>query len=119
MISLIILLLLWHALADFPLQGDFIARFKAPAIYWPERAPAPNGDYGWVPNAIWPWCMSAHCMIHAGGVFFITMSWQCAVFEFATHWVIDWTKCHGRISFNTDQVLHLIGKLVIILSLVL
>jgi hypothetical protein len=103
-ISIIILLLLWHALADFPLQGDFLSRAKDPTG---------------IGNVIWPWCMGAHCMIQAGGVYLITGAWQVAVFEFATHWVIDWTKCRGRISFNTDQVLHLVGKLVIVAYLVL
>ena len=104
MINILILLFFWHALADFPLQGDFLARFKDPTA---------------IGNSLWPWCLGAHCMIHAGGVYLITGAWQAAVFEFATHWVIDWTKCHGRISFNQDQVFHLIGKLIIIAWLVL
>lgn len=104
MLSLIILLLFWHALADFPLQGDFLARAKDPSA---------------IGNFIWPWCLGAHCMIHAGGVFIITQSWQAAVFELATHWVIDYMKCYGRISFHTDQALHLLGKLIIVVYLVL
>jgi hypothetical protein len=113
MINMLILLLLWHALADFPLQGDFLAIHKDPTY----DLSVPTG--GKPHNYLWGWCMGAHCMIHAGGVYLITGAWQAAVFEFATHWVIDWTKCHGRISFNQDQVFHLIGKLIIVAWLVL
>jgi hypothetical protein len=108
MITTIILLLVWHALADYPLQGDFIAEWKNPkkkSNEWPY----------FEKNPIWLWVMGAHCMIHAGGVYMITLSWVCALIEFATHWAIDTARCKGRISFIQDQALHLVTKAVIVL----
>jgi len=115
MITTIILLLTWHALADFPLQGDYLARMKDPF----DRL---TNDVLWdgpARNPLWPWHMGAHCMIHAGGVYVITASWQCAAFEFVCHWLIDWTKCHNRISFHVDQMLHIACKVVIVAYMVL
>jgi hypothetical protein len=55
--TLLLLLLFAHALADYPLQGDFLAQYKNP---WP-----PIRVAGIVPkNEIWPWCMGAHCVKH-------------------------------------------------------
>jgi hypothetical protein len=45
------LLLFVHALADFPLQGEFLSKAKDPR----------NN-----PFEIWFICLWAHCMIHAG-----------------------------------------------------
>lgn len=59
-LPMLLLLLTWHALADYPLQGDFLARGKN------RHAPISG-----VPADM---CMSAHCWIHAGGVCVITGS---------------------------------------------
>lgn len=95
-LPMLLLLLAWHALADYPLQGDFLARGKN------RHAPISG-----VPADM---CMSAHCWIHAGGVFVITGSVVCGLVEFALHWAIDDAKCAGRISFRNDQGLHVACK---------
>lgn len=91
------LLVFAHALADYPLQGDFMARAKNPA------APLPG-----VP---WPWIMSAHAAIHAGFVGLITGSLLLGALEFLAHWLIDYCKCRGTLTFSSDQWLHLWCKL--------
>lgn len=97
-LPMLILLMAWHALADYPLQGDFLAKGKNPTH------PIPG-----VPADI---CMRAHCWIHAGGVLVITGSWACAFAEFVLHWCIDDAKCRGRITFRADQRMHASCKIV-------
>lgn len=94
-----LLMVFWHFLADFPLQGDFLAKNKDPGT-----------GFGYQP--IWPWCMSAHCAIQAGGVYVITGSWILAVGEFICHWGTDYVKCRGKITFGQDQFIHIAQKLV-------
>lgn len=57
-----------HAVCDYPLQGDFLARAKNPT--------AP------IPGVPWWWAMGAHAAIHAGGVFVVTGSVSVSLAEF-------------------------------------
>jgi hypothetical protein len=92
-LSMFLLLVLWHYLADYPLQGDFIARAKNPV--------AP------IDGVPWMQVMIAHCAIHAAGAGFVTDSLWVVVVEFVTHGVTDYAKCRGWIDYNVDQGLHL------------
>lgn len=86
-----------HALADYPLQGDFLAKGK-------NRA-AP------IPGMPWWQLLGAHAVIHGGMVAAITGSLWLGLAEMAAHALIDDAKCTGKIGFNTDQALHLVCKL--------
>ena len=94
---LLLLLLAAHAVCDYPLQGDFLAKAKNRA------APLPG-----VP---WFQALGAHAAIHGGAVALLTGVWWLGLAEAAAHFVIDDAKCHGRLSFNQDQALHLLCKL--------
>lgn len=96
MIEMLILLIGWHALADYPLQGDFLAKAKNPI--------AP------IPGVPWWQALGAHSAIHAVGVMVITSSPLLACIEFVSHALIDWAKCTGRIGFNADQAIHVAMK---------
>ncbi len=96
MMDMLFLLLVWHALADYPLQGDFLAKAKN------ETAP--------IPGIPWWQAMLAHAMIHAGGVYLITGSTYMAMLELCFHYWIDRAKCRGKIGFNGDQLLHVLCK---------
>jgi len=96
-------LLVWHAVADYPLQGDFLAKAK-------NRAMPAHG----VP---WWQALGAHSLIHAGGVAFLTGSLPLGIVELIAHAAIDDSKCTGKISYNTDQLLHVACKLVYALTL--
>lgn len=97
MMDMLFLLLVWHALADYPLQGDFLAKAKN------ETAP--------IPGVPWWQAMLAHSLIHAGGVFLITGSTYMAMIELVLHYSIDRAKCTGKIGFNGDQALHVACKI--------
>lgn len=88
------LLLCGHALGDFGLQSDWVAAHKHPR--YPE----------------WRWVMAAHCLIHAGIVALITGSVWLGVSELFAHWALDVAKCDGDMSFNQDQLGHVLCKVV-------
>lgn len=104
-IEVFLLLLVAHALADYPLQGDFLARAK-------NRSAA-------IPGVPWYQALGAHAAIHGGFVGIITGLWWVGVLEAAAHAFIDDRKCRGSISFNVDQYLHIGCKVLWVLIFVL
>lgn len=92
MLEILFWLLIGHAVADYPLQGDFLAKAKN------ETAP--------IPGVPWWVAMHNHCLIHAGVVWLVTGSVGFALTEYVLHYFIDRAKCRGRTDFLTDQVLH-------------
>ena len=93
-----LVLMLFHFLADFPLQGDYLAKAKNP--------------YSPLPGTPWYWAMGAHCWIHGGAVMLVTGSWMIGLAEFFVHGCIDLAKCKGNISYNEDQFLHVAFKVI-------
>lgn len=91
-------LLFGHALADYPLQGDFLARGKN------HKSP--------LPGISWQQCLFWHSMIHAGFVAVITGSLALGALELIVHQSLDWQKCNGNLTFNQDQLAHVICKVV-------
>jgi hypothetical protein len=82
-----------HALADFPLQGDYLARQKV-------RTTADG-------TAEWLVALFAHSLIHAGTVWLVTGSKLLGLAELALHALIDASKGRGAFGHLTDQLLHL------------
>ncbi len=98
-----------HVLADFPLQGEFLARGKN------RHSPAPQlADGKESPPHLWVYLMAAHCLIHAGFVWVITGSAFLGLAELVLHWVIDVMKCEDKTSFEVDQWLHMITKMIFV-----
>jgi hypothetical protein len=106
-------LLVGHCLADYPLQGSFLAAAKR------------RGSVGSTP---WQIALFAHSMIHAGFVAWFTGSVMLGLAELALHTLIDFAKCEGwlngayqysaeakargeRTAFWIDQWLHVACKL--------
>lgn len=98
LIGVFFALVVGHCLADYPLQGDFLARGK--------------NRFNPIPGVPWYQCMAAHCIIHAGVVGLITGSTVCAIAELTFHLVIDSYKCANEISYDSDQLIHILCKLV-------
>ncbi len=103
--TLLFALVIGHAFADFPMQGDFLSRGKNRHGKPPQLADGRSN-----PPDLWIYLMSAHCLIHAGFVWLITGSALLALAEFILHWIIDALKCEGRTSFASDQWLHIATK---------
>ena len=94
MITLLLLLLFAHALADYPLQGDFLAKAKFGTI---------PGIPGW-------YALATHSLIHAGFVLWLMDSLVLFTVEFVAHYLIDTLKIKRHISVLTDQALHVACK---------
>lgn len=96
MIETFFLLMVGHCLADFPLQGDFLAKAKDHTTELGKE---------W-----WMIALPAHAIIHGGMVFFATHSLYCGILEIGNHTIIDYYKCSKRIDIWQDQLLHLSCK---------
>ncbi len=96
--TMLFLLLAGHAIADYPLQGRFLAEGK-------NRHTTLGREY-------WPHALAAHAVIHGGFVVAVTGSAALGVAETVAHGITDWMKCEGHIGLNTDQAIHIACKIV-------
>lgn len=101
------LLLSGHFLCDYPLQGDFIGKFKNRNV----------NDKMNPPFIPWWHLMTAHAFIHAGMVLVITNRIELVVAELFAHFIIDVLKCEGYTGINIDQALHIICKIIYVMIL--
>lgn len=108
-VQLLFALIIGHALADFPLQGEFLAMCKNRRFLMRQKDPCR-------PPGMWVWCMGAHCLIHSGMVWWITGVALLGAVEFVLHWILDMLKCEGKTEFNTDQMLHFGCKAVYVIA---
>lgn len=92
-----------HALADFPLQGEYLARHKS------RKGADSRSD--------WLVALSAHCVIHAGGVWLVSGSLSLAAVELTLHGLTDLGKGEEKYGLVPDQLLHLACKLGYVLVL--
>jgi hypothetical protein len=98
-------LIFWHALADYPLQGDFLAKAKN------RKTPVPGID--------WRVALFMHSVIHAGGVWLITGHLILGLVELFLHYLIDDAKCRNYITFKEDQSYHLVCKIAFAIAAVM
>lgn len=96
-LGMFFLLVFCHCLADYPLQGDFLAQAK--------NRNTPLG------KVFWKHALFAHSMIHGGFVFLITGNLLAASLEVLLHALIDFMKCENKINLNVDQALHFVCKI--------
>ena len=106
--TLFFALLIGHALADYPLQGDFLARHKERNYHDPDRQ---------LPEGLWVHCLVAHSLVHAGFVWCITGRVFFGFAELVVHILLDLVKGEKRTSFHTDQLLHVASKVLYIVAL--
>lgn len=93
-------MLVGHAVADYPLQGDWLSNAKNPTKILVAG------------ETIWPLALASHAIIHAAAVMLATGSPWLAGAEFFAHFAIDLGKCRGWLSYNADQMLHIACKVV-------
>lgn len=91
------MLLTGHALADYPLQGDYLAKSK-------DR----NNPLG--ANGVWRHSLGAHALIHGGMVALITGRVSLGLAETAIHAATDFAKTEKLIDYDTDQAIHVACK---------
>lgn len=101
-VQLLFWLIVFHFLADFPLQGDFLSKLKNRNDPINDNETQPLGSAN-----VWPWGLWGHGFIHGGFVFYATGNIWLGVCEIVAHAYIDWQKCEKRISFHQDQWAHI------------
>jgi hypothetical protein len=102
MLEILFKLIGGHFISDYVFQGDSIALGKNRNI---DPARFGVGWYYW---------LASHAFTHAFFVMFLTNSFPAALFEFITHFMIDFGKCEKWFGLHFDQALHIICKLIII-----
>lgn len=95
-----------HALADFALQSDAMARGKN-RNRQNEVAPPPGVQF----QPTWYYWLTGHALIHGLMVSFATGIWWLGCFEAIAHWLIDFGKCDKKYGVNTDQAFHFACKI--------
>jgi len=105
-IELLALLLFAHFLFDYPLQGDWLSRAK--------------NRFDPIQHVPWYQAMAAHTAMHGMAVWLITGIPLLGLAEMAIHWITDDLKLRGELTFNQDQAIHIVCKVVwaVIASLV-
>lgn len=91
-LAVLFYLLFAHSLADYPLQGDFLAQGK-------------NRNTG-LGKIYWPYALSSHAIIHGGFVLMITHNIYLGLAETVIHAGTDWLKCENKITMLMDQFIH-------------
>jgi hypothetical protein len=101
--EILFLLLAVHALCDYPLQGDFLAKAKN------------HNDteiIKFMGKGFWLHALTSHSLIQGGGVALVTGIWWLGLMETVAHWLIDFGKCAGKYNIHYDQGLHVLCKIV-------
>lgn len=98
LVEVFFLLLAGHCLADYPLQGDFLATAKNHRT-----------DVG---RVLWVWALPSHGVIHGAFVYVITGAPMLGAMEVVAHCIIDRAKCANRITYGQDQILHITCKVI-------
>ncbi len=95
-LEILFLLIVAHAIADYPLQTDFVALRKS--------------RHNNLPAVPWYYVLSSHALTHAAGVYLVTGSVLLAALESVAHWFIDLAKCESLTNIHVDQALHVACK---------
>jgi hypothetical protein len=102
MLSILFQLLCYHALADFALQSDAMAKGKN-RHRKPEFIPE-----GQKYTPCWFYWLTAHALIHGLFVGFLFGSPLAGFVMSLLHWGIDFIKCENLTNPHIDQLLHFI-----------
>ena len=105
MIEIFIKLMMGHALKDFALQIDAMAKGKNRNNI-PDFVPVGQKS---VP--CWPYWLSAHALISGGAVVVITNSILLGVMETVIHFIVDFAKCENLTDPHLDQMIHAFCRL--------
>ena len=94
-----------HAICDFTFQTESMARGKNRHR---KTEPPPGATY----QPSWGYWLTAHALIHGGGVALATGRIDLGIAESVCHWLIDFCKCENFYGIHTDQFLHCFCKII-------
>ena len=112
MLEILFKMLIGHAIGDFALQIDAMAKGKN-RHYFPDNIPP-----GQKVITNWPYWMTSHALIHGGAVWVATGVAALGLAETVAHWLIDFAKCEGWINLHVDQALHVACKVIWVFVLI-
>lgn len=137
--ELLVAMIMMHFLCDYPLQGDFIGKFKNRHAHLidhffvknindpvyshlcdniikpgnpPIRCNKTEKEHYHQIGVPWWHLMTAHAFIQGGGVYVLTGSVLLGLLETVFHFGIDVLKCENITNIDTDQALHIWCKIV-------
>ncbi len=58
----------------------------------------------------WYYWLMSHCCTHGLAMYLVTGSVLICFMETVVHFAIDFAKCDGKTSLQTDQILHVLCK---------
>lgn len=99
-------LLMGHALCDFSLQSDSMAKGKNRNKPVDMSVVPPNQKY----QVTWYYWLSSHALIHGMAVWLITGNIYFGIGETLAHWAIDFGKCESWYGIRADQSAHIACK---------
>lgn len=101
MTELFFKLVIGHAIADYWAQSDALAKMKNR-----NRDSSAFCPPGQKPQAVWPYALAAHALMHGAAVWAITGSMWLGIAETVAHGVIDFGKCENWYGMHADQAMH-------------
>jgi hypothetical protein len=116
--------ILWalHALADFALQSDVMAKGKNRNLEGENKKRlvkegiVKEGEF----KKCWFWWLSGHALIHGGLIALVFPAfWWLGVMETFAHFLIDFIKCDKKTNPHQDQFLHVSLRLFYALIIVI
>ena len=110
--EILFLLICGHAVADFALQSDWMAKNKNrnnPSTYIPS---------GQTYTPTWFYVLGAHGFIHGLAVYLVTGNLSLGVIETISHLILDFAKCESWTNPHQDQFLHFTLKMIYATKLV-
>ena len=102
--EVIFLLVCGHAVADFALQSDWMAKNKNrnnPSTYIPPGQTHTPTSFN---------VLGAHSFIHGLAVYLVTGSLLCGMVETVGHFTLDFAKCESWTDPHMDQLFHFVMK---------
>jgi hypothetical protein len=119
-ITLLFFLIAAHGVADFVLQSRDMAYGKSRAAEEEKLDLSTPIEKTRIKKGIrWYHWLTSHAFTHGAFVGLITGNVFLGIFETFAHFLIDHSKCEGKISFNTDQVLHILCKVIYAMIIVI
>lgn len=112
-IEILFMMLFLHALGDFALQSESMAKGKNKHLK-PEYIPE-----GQKYKITWFYWLSAHAFIQGGLIFiFFPVVW-IAITEVIFHFVLDFLKCENITNPHIDQISHILLRIIYSVCLVI
>lgn len=111
---LCIFLIFSHFLADYGLQTEYVALNKGKNL-WPMLAHCSINAFIVVLSII----LYGFMVTSAPLAFVFNLAVTLGCYEFVMHFIIDTLKCNNVIGYNTDQLCHIIAKILIYIAVIL